>query len=346
MNTVRKVAIPTLLTAVALSLLYWGYVGNVEQNAEIRRFTDDQFYASVKQVVASSIEPLPRLRTLDVDLESRVALGRILFSDPRLSRNGQVSCFSCHVLQAGGHDPRGDSVGVSGKKLPRNSPTVLNAAFNMSQFWDGRAADLIEQAEGPLFHSDEMASDRNELIERLQSDPGMVKQFSIYPQGITVETVIDAIALFERTLITPNAPFDRYLQGEENAITESEKAGYRRFKELGCISCHQGRNIGGNLHQKIGIYLDDNGSRRQLAKKDTGRFSVTGKEEDRFVFKVPSLRNVARTAPYFHDGSRKTLKQAIRDMGKLQLGRELDEMDVELLHNFLQTLTGEVVNPP
>ncbi len=228
--------------------LYWGPQNHTPATDKLVQYGDELFYRSAgEQKVASPISPIPLLKTLPPELQQKVALGRALFADVRLSGKQNVACISCHLIAIGGHDPRGISPSADDKPLPRNTPTVLNAAFNLSQFWDGRAPTLFEQVQGPLLSGKEMDGKIEEIIPRLQSDPEMVQQFSIYPQGITLETISDAISLYERTLITPNSPFDRYLLGEENAINETQKQGYALFVQRGCISCHQGRNVGGGI---------------------------------------------------------------------------------------------------
>lgn len=275
----------------------------------------------------------------------KVALGRALFSDVRLSSDNTLSCASCHDLETAGHDRRRVSVGVRGAKGSVNAPTVFNAALNFVQFWDGRAASLEEQASGPVHNPVEMASTWPEVIGKLESDEKFKSGFlRVYPNGITAANLVDAIASFERTLLTPNAPFDRYLRGDQKAISERAKLGYRRFRDLGCASCHQGVNIGGNMFQRFGIMADYLSVKNNLASASTadlGRINVTGREEDRHVFKVPSLRNVSATSPYFHDGSVAALKDAVIIMGRVQLGRELSTDEVESLVIFLNTLTGE-----
>ena len=341
---------PTTLLAVAVLTTIalfsaWKMVSVSPDNSDITLtiYEDSAFYQSAgEQQIASPITPIPQLKKLAPDLQQKVELGRKLFSDTRLSANQQIACFTCHVIPLGGHDPRGVSIGITGKKLSRNSPTVLNSAFNITQFWDGRSPSLFHQVAGPIMNGDEMAGKIDEIIPLLSADPETVKLFSIYPQGITLETISDAISLYERTLITPNSPFDRYLLGDENAIDDSQKSGYALFVKLGCISCHQGRNVGGNLHQRIGVYLTRKELEAKVGLSDTGRFKITNNSEDSLVFKVPSLRNVARTAPYFHNGSRKTLEHAVRDMGLFQLGQQLNKQQIAQIVDFLQSLNGEI----
>lgn len=289
---------------------------------------------------AAALRPLPS--TIELD-ERKVQLGKRLFHDPRLSREGSVACASCHDIGMGGADGLATSIGLDGARTAVNAPTVLNSGFNAAQFWDGRASTLEEQIDGPLSHPDEMGTSWEEVIAKLEAEAAYVEAFAeLYPGGIGPDAVKDAIAAYERSLITPNAPFDRYLRGEEDAISERARAGYRLFTSYGCVSCHQGINIGGNLFEKFGVVVPRHKHVGYFKPADLGRYNVTGRDGDRFVFKVPSLRNVTLTAPYFHDGSAETLAEAIRQMGLHQLGRELSDEEVALLAEFLATLTGEI----
>lgn len=284
------------------------------------------------------ITPLPEPPALPA---AKVALGERLFREPRLSSDDSISCASCHRLEAGGVDHLKVSIGVGGAAGSINAPTVFNSAYQFAQFWDGRAATLEEQAAGPVHNPVEMASNWPQVITKLSADASYRDAFTaLYPDGITAANIVDAIATFERTLVTPNARFDRYLRGDVTALSPIEREGWQRFRELGCTSCHQGMLLGGNMFQKFGV-LRDYFSDRATTSADLGRYNVTRREEDRHVFKVPSLRNVALTAPYFHDASAADLAQAVTVMGRYQLGRELSPYDVELIVAFLQTLTGE-----
>jgi len=283
---------------------------------------------------------------LEVDYNPHsIELGRRLFHDPRLSSDDTVSCASCHDLRYAGVDRAVTATGVRGQVGPINTPTVFNSAFNVRQFWDGRAEDLEAQADGPPNAPGEMASNWAEISSKLSRDGAMMELLAAaYPdadfsEGIEPRFWLEAIADFERTLITPNAPFDRYLMGEEDAIDRSAKEGYQIFKDIGCIECHNGMAVGGKSFQRLGRKRPYFGS--HTAAVDLGRFNVTGAEEDRNAFKVGSLRNVALTAPYFHDGSQKTLPDAIRAMAEHQLDLELSGAQVERIEAFLQTLTGE-----
>ncbi|MBF0281146.1 MAG: cytochrome-c peroxidase [Zetaproteobacteria bacterium] len=286
-------------------------------------------------------EPIQPLEAPVVD-KHKVALGDKLFHDPRLSADDSISCASCHSLDLGGTDNQPRSLGIKGQLGAVNAPTVFNSGFNLAQFWNGRASTLEEQAAGPIHNPVEMGSNFKQVIEKLSADREYVQQFqAIYPdQGITSETLVDAIATFERSLVTIDSPFDRYLRGEEHAINAREKRGYELFQDYGCVACHQGKNVGGNMYQKFGI-MDDYFAKKTLTDADNGRFSVTGFEEDRFVFKVPGLRLAVLTAPYFHNGSTETLEEAINTMAHYQLGRTIPKEDVEYIIDFLHSLVGQ-----
>jgi cytochrome c peroxidase len=285
------------------------------------------------------IEPLPL--TLKVD-PGRAEIGRMLFQDVRLSANGTISCATCHDAAKGRADARSHSIGFRGQATGVNAPTVFNSAFNFVQFWNGRAATLEAQIDGVVQNPVEMGSKWEDVVVWVKRDPTYKKAFTAaYKDGVTKANIQNAIASFERTLITPRSRFDRYLLGEANAITAEEKAGYAKFKQYGCIACHQGVNVGGNMFQKFGVMGDYFGARGNLTEADLGRYLVTGDEEDKHVFKVPSLRNVELTAPYFHDGSVKTLDAAVDVMFRYQLGRPGSKADKAAIISFLKTLTGE-----
>lgn len=286
------------------------------------------------------IRPLPQPKN---EFPEQSALGDLLFHDPRLSADDTVSCASCHELAHDGIDHLEVAVGVGGIKGPIKTPTVYNSSFNFVQFWDGRAASLEEQAAGPVHNPIEMASNWKQVIAKLEQDPEMVRRFAeVYDNGITAENIVAAISAFERTLVTVNSPFDRWLRGDENALSEKEQQGYQLFKSYGCIACHQGANVGGNLFGKMGAmgdYFKDKQS--PLRKVDMGRFNVTGNEQDRHMFKVPSLRLAANYSYFFHDAGADSLEQAIRIMGRYQLGRDIPDDDIALIAGFLHTLVGE-----
>lgn len=288
------------------------------------------------------ISPLPA--SVSGVNKEKAELGRLLFQDTRLSKDNTVSCASCHRLNQAGIDGTRVSTGVMGAAGDLNSPTVFNSAFNFRQFWDGRAETLEDQVDGPVEHKKELATGWSEILAKLSKDENYRARFDrAYGAGISRENIKHAIAEFERTLITPNARFDRYLRGEVAALSDREKEGYRRFKAYGCVACHQGMNIGGNMFQTMGImgnYFKDRG--RPVLPSDLGRYNVTKNEADKHVFRVPSLRNVALTAPYFHDGSAASLEEAVNIMAKYQLGRKLSKEDIDFIVAFLKTLNGEV----
>lgn len=289
--------------------------------------------------VAGPIQPIPDYIALDAD---KVRLGERLFHDPRLSADGTVSCSSCHSLSSGGDDSLPASVGVGGALGDLNAPTVFNCAFNFTQFWDGRARTLEDQLDGPLHHPNEMGSSWAEVQAALALDAEYVAAFQAsYGAGPEEASIKDAIVTFERSLYTPNAPFDRWLKGERDALSDDELAGYELFLDVGCVTCHQGVNIGGNMFQVFGKfhpYFTDHGIN---SGADLGRFNVTGREQDKHAFKVPTLRNVALTAPYLHDGSVSSLGEVVSTMAWYELGAELDDGEVSLIVAFLESLTGE-----
>lgn len=295
--------------------------------------------AASVQIAAEPIQPLD---PLPVD-DRLVELGGRLFHDVRLSGDNTLSCASCHAIPSGGDDGRPTSVGIGGAVGPINAPTVLNSALNVAQFWDGRAADLQEQAAGPVLNPAEMGGSWPVVVARLQQDRQLRAAFdALFEDGVTSSNITRALAEYETSLITVDAPFDRWLRGERGVLPEEAVRGYGRFKELGCVSCHQGRGVGGNLFQRFGVMGDYFADRGDPTDADLGRFAVTHEERDRHRFKVPMLRNVALTAPYFHDGSAATLEEAVQTMGFYQLGRRLEPDEVDDLVAFLESLTGEI----
>ena len=282
---------------------------------------------------------------------AKVALGYKLFHDVRLSTDNTVSCASCHSLEKAGTDNLPTSTGVRSQKGGINAPTVFNAAFHAKQFWDGRAANLQEQAGGPPLNPVEMGyehpDDWKKIAAKLDQDTAFAAEFKkVYPQGFTGETITNAIAEYEKTLITPNSPFDRYLKGDENAISENAKKGYKLFLKLGCQTCHTGPAMGGQSFE----YADLKGdffAGRAKTNDDNGLMNFSKKESDRHRFRVPTLRNVELTWPYMHDASAQTLEEAITKMYHYQLGYDkLDKKEVRLLVAFLKTLTGEYNGKP
>lgn len=287
---------------------------------------------------AETIYPMPLAHGQDEDI---ALLGEQLFFDRNLSSNGSTSCASCHDLNRGGTDQLARSPGATGQLSSVNTPTVFNARFNFKQFWDGRADSLEEQALGPLTNPKEMNNTWSDILAYVSSNTEYATQFNAqFDAGVTKETVLTALAVYQRTLITPNSPFDQFLNGDEDAITDQAKQGFELFDDLGCSSCHQGVNVGGNMFQRIGVMGDYFADRGNVTEADFGLYNVTGIESDRYRFKVPSLRNVADTAPYFHDGSAPTLPEAVTIMARYQLGIELPQSDVDLLVSFLETLSA------
>jgi cytochrome c peroxidase len=273
----------------------------------------------------------------------RIELGKMLYFEPRLSESHTINCNSCHVVGLGGVDMLETSLGHRWQKGGRNAPTVLNAVFNTAQFWDGRAKDLEEQAGGPMINPVEMATTHAHVIEQLSAIPGYVAMFQkAFPEDadpINIKNVEDAIALFEATLITPDAPFDRYLRGDESALTAEQKEGLQLFVDNGCAGCHDGINVGGGQYQPFGVV--ELPWAELLPPADKGRFEVTKTPSDEYVFKVPTLRNIALTPPYFHTGKAWDLRQAVAVMGSAQLGIELTDDEVDKITAFLHSLTGE-----
>lgn len=271
--------------------------------------------------------------------EAKIELGKMLWFDPRLSLSGKVSCNTCHDLSTNGADTKPLSIGYAGRKGTVNSPTVFNAEKQIAQFWDGRAKTLAEQATGPITNPLEMAM-TPELAEGvIRSIPGYRPYFekAFGSKNPTFSEIAEALAAFETTLTTPNAPFERYLKGDKNALTQQQIDGLKLFRRSGCIRCHSGNLLGGTSFQKVGSvrpYVTDNSSK--------GRMDVNGKPWDEMMFKVPTLLNVERTAPYFHDGAVKTLPDAVKKMADIQLDMNLSEKQVEEIVAFLESLNGEL----
>ncbi len=295
--------------------------------------------ADAQTLLDEPIQPLARIVGLDA---GKVALGRRLFSDPLLSADGTISCRSCHDLAEGGSDHRPHSVGVGGAEGVIRAPTVYNSALNFVQFWDGRATDLIAQVDGPLTNPVEMGTTWEAVIAKLEAEPSYKAAFrTVYGQPVSPSAVRDALASFERSLITVDGRFDRFLRGDDKALSAQERLGYARFKSYGCASCHQGANVGGNMFQKFGFLGDYFADRGAITSADYGRYNVTHRESDRFVFKVPSLRLAALNGPYFHDGSAGDLATAVRVMGRYQLGRDIPDDDVRVILAFLASLADQ-----
>lgn len=275
--------------------------------------------------------------------EEKVALGGQLFFDGRLSSSGVISCNSCHNIGMGGVDGVPTSIGHGFQKGPRNAPTVFNAVFNVAQFWDGRAADLMEQAKGPIEAAVEMNARPDEVLATLRSIPGYAEQFDLAFPGesepLTYDNIARAIEAFEVTLVTPDAPFDQYLRGDNGALDAQARRGLAAFMDRGCIACHNGVNLGGTAYFPFGLVSRPGAE--LLPPGDKGRFEVTRTATDEYVFRAAPLRNVALTAPYFHTGQVWSLHEAVEVMGTAQLGTELTSDEVDDIVAFLGTLTGE-----
>ena len=286
----------------------------------------------------NSKEPIEPIKPAVIKNPALVELGKKLYFDPRLSKSGFISCNSCHNLSMGGTDNLKTSIGHNWNKGPINAPTVLNSSMNLAQFWDGRAADLKAQAGGPIANPGEMAFSHELTVDLLQSIPGYVAEFnkSFGNEKITIDEVTLAIAAFEETLVTPNSRFDKWLRGDKKALNKQELAGYNLFKSAGCVACHNGPAVGGNSFQKMGLVEP-----YKASSPAEGRVAFTKEEADRFKFKVPTLRNVELTYPYFHDGAANTLKEAVDTMGRVQLGRKFTDKENANIVAFLKTLTGD-----
>lgn len=289
-------------------------------------------------VVDEPLRPLPANPASD---PRKLEIGRSLFVDTRLAQDNSVSCASCHDFSHGGADPRPRSIGAHGALSGANAPSVFNSGLNFRQTWNGSARSLEEFLDRLIANPKVFASTWDEVLGKLSRDAAMRERFaSTYADGLTKRNIIDALAAYTRSLTTPSR-FDRFLRGDAHAITADELNGYIKFKSYGCVACHQGANVGGNMFQKFGVmgsYFRDRGNETAA---DAGRFAVTNREDDRHVFKVPSLRNVELTAPYFHDGSAPTLEAAVEVMFRYQLGRVAPAEDKAAIVRFLKTLTGE-----
>ncbi len=287
----------------------------------------------------SIITPIPN-DTHKLD-PKKVSLGKKLFFEKKFSADNTISCASCHDIYNGGANKNKIAIGINGFKGTFNVPTILNSKYNFAQSWDGREKSLEKQMINPIHNPLEMGSSFPEIIKKLSKNSNYIKEFkSIYNSPITKENIINSIVEFEKALITPNSKFDKYLKGQKEILTKKEKIGYKLFQEYGCISCHNGRNIGGNLFQKVGIISDYFPNEN----KHFGRYNLTKEEEDKFYFKVPTLRNIELTSPYLHDGSVKSLKEVIEVMLKYQIGAIYTKQDIEYIEEFLKTLTGEKPN--
>lgn len=308
---------------------------------------------SLQQEAASLFEPIPKEPPKMKDnplTPEKMELGRMLYFEPRLSASQIISCQTCHNVGLAGADLQETSIGHGWQRGPRNAPTTYNSVFNVAQFWDGRAKDLAEQAKGPVQAGVEMNNTPERVVETLKSMPEYVEHFEkAFPDQddpVNFENMAMAIEAFEATLLTPGAPFDVYLQGDESALTDVQKEGLQLFMDKGCASCHYGVNLGGMGYYPFGVVEAPSEDVRPV--DDPGRFEVTNTASDKYVFKSPTLRNVAITQPYFHSGKVWKLQGAVQIMGSSQLGYELDSNESAIITEFLKSLTGnqpEVSHP-
>ena len=348
---VEKVVLDDRMPMPKYYLVHWGSSLTKAKRDIVLEWTR-QMRASIYNDGLTGDRANEPVRPIDLELEydaDKAALGFALFHDPRLSVDNTVSCASCHALETAGVDNHQYSHGVNDLLGGVNAPTVYNAVYNFVQFWDGRAQTLAAQAAGPPLNPVEMASESfDQIIAKLKADRKFAKAFSeVYPDGLTEANITDAIEQFERTLITPDSPFDKWLRGDDSALTAEELEGYELFKKYDCATCHVGPNLGGLTYELMGLrrhYFAERGL--ELTHEDNGRFKETGFERDRHRFKVPGLRNVEHTWPYYHDGTRETLEEAVRDMGLYQSGVELTEGEIASITAFLNTLTGEYNGVP
>lgn len=288
--------------------------------------------------VMAANEPIQPIKAVTPENPDMVELGKMLFFDPRLSKSGFISCNSCHNLSMGGTDNITTSIGHKWQEGPINAPTVLNSSMNLAQFWDGRAKDLKEQAAGPIANPKEMAFTHDLTAKVIASIPQYRERFKkvFGSDEVTIDRITTAIAQFEEILVTPGSRFDKWLEGDKNALNQEELEGYNLFKSSGCVQCHNGPAVGGSSYQKIGVFKP-----YETKNPAMGRMDVTGNKVDHHVFKVPTLRNIELTYPYFHDGGAATLEQAVETMGRLQLNREFNKDEVSKIVAFLKTLTGD-----
>lgn len=343
---VERVILGKSMPEAKYYLMHWGSQTTDAKAAIVAEWARDYrtAYYNDGLVGERAAEPVrPIVAAPEVD-ENKVKLGFQLFHDTRLSVDNTVSCASCHALETGGVDNHQYSHGVEERLGGVNAPTVYNAVYNFVQFWDGRAKTLADQAAGPPLNPMEMASTSfDEIITKLQADKEFAKAFkAVYPDGLTQANITNAIEEFERTLVTPNSQFDKWLLGDDAALTAEELRGYELFKENGCATCHVGINLGGESYELMGLrrhYFAERGL--ELTEEDNGRFKETKQERDRHRFKTPGLRNVALTWPYYHDGTRLTMHDAVRDMALYQCDVELADADIDAIVAFLYTLTGE-----
>ena len=348
---IEKVVIDDRMPMPKYYLVHWGSsLTDAKRDIVLNWAADERIAMHDDDLPAArAAEPV---RPIDTSVEAdpaKVALGYALFHDTRLSVDNTVSCASCHDLSTAGVDNHQYSHGVDDQVGGVNAPTVYNAVYNFVQFWDGRAKTLADQAAGPPLNPIEMASESfDQIIAKLAADKDFAKAFNaVYPDGLTEANITDAIEEFERTLVTPDSRFDKWLRGDDSALKADELAGYELFKKYDCATCHAGPNLGGLSYELMGLradYFADRGL--ELTHEDNGRYKETQLERDRHRFKVPGLRNVQHTWPYYHDGTRVMLEEAVRDMGIYQSGVELTDIEIDHISAFLRTLTGEYQGKP
>lgn len=342
------------MPVLAYRLIHWGTGFNRTEKSILTRWIQNlrsRLFSTKLAAEAFANEPIqPLVATVATD-SAKVALGHRLFLDGRLSLNGSINCATCHILEDGGADLAEERVskGIHDLEGKVNAPTVYNALFHCRQFWNGRAVTLAEQAKGPMTNPVEMGDQTlDDVVARLGKDQALVAEFAkLYPnEGLTSTTLTDAIAQFEMTLITPDSPFDRYLKGDLNAITENQKKGYEVFKKYACATCHVGQAMGGQSFEYMGIKEDYFASRPAsipTVPDDKGLNSFTNRRQDLFKFKTPSLRNITLTRPYFHDGSIETLDEAVKAMLRFEIGEKASQHEVDQMVDFMGTLTGKNV---
>lgn len=312
------------------------------------------YQTSFAKILETPFLPLPSKAPAPKDnptTPAKVELGKKLYFDPRLSKDGTVSCNSCHNVMSNGTDNRATSAGIKGQLGGRSAPTVWNSALHSVQFWDGRAASLEDQAKGPLTNPIEMGMPSHQaVVDRLKTIPGYVSEFEkvFGKEGMTIDNLAKAIAAYERTLLTPDSPLDKYLKGNEKAISAQAVRGMKTVMELGCVACHTGVNLNGanlepgqGFYQKFPTFTDNEYVKKYGFLEDKGRSAVTKDEGDDHFWRVPTWRNVALTAPYFHNGSVKTLPEAVRVMAKVQLNKDITDNQVEDIVEFLKSTTGK-----
>ncbi|MBU6451446.1 MAG: cytochrome-c peroxidase [Cyanobacteria bacterium REEB67] len=323
------------------TLLHWSAALSDSQKGAILSYIQDK-----QEDSGIALTAIPEKNPFHVDVD-KARLGERLYFDKRLSTDNSVSCASCHALDKGGTDRLRVSTGVHGEQGAINSPTVFNSAFNFCQFWDGRARDLADQVSGPITNPHEMATDFKSILTKLAGDTAYgAMSKAAYKASLSESNIKDAIANYEKTLLTPNSAFDKYLKGDQSALSDQQKRGYLTFMEKGCATCHAGVGMGGMSFEKMGVYKDyfayrENTLHMPHTPADDGRFNVSHDRLDMGKFKVPLLRNIALTAPYFHDGSAATLREAVSVMGVYEAGNKLTAAETDSIVAFLESLTGE-----